>query len=763
MIARVGVSRTVDPIAEHAPGRIRVLYIAGSGRSGSTLLASILGKVEGIFNAGEVRYIWERGMLENRLCGCGRRFADCPVWTDILSEAFGDAPPVPRDISRLQSGLTRVRHVPGLVVGRESGKGPAYESYRADLARLYRAAARVTGSHVIVDSSKLPTYGRLLGSIPDIDLNVVQLVRDPRAAASSWAASKVQPDRGVAGYMERLSPTHSALLWDLWNSTARSFLSRPSTEYMTLRYEDFVAQPLESIRRIVELLGMGDAELPFVDATTVNLGPNHTVAGNPDRLKAGVVPIKAGAGSRLRKRDQALVTAVTLPVLLRFGYPLVTAKAARGAEQIGIQHLPAPLRTWRRLQRHWRWGREEGFWRLVEEDQLDPRARLSGANRRRQWRRNNRIPPGSATPVYLVGLQRSGTNMVARALEANPEFEVRNESDKAAFDRFRLRPEPVIRDLVIRSRQRFLVLKPLIDSHRVDELLDGLGTPTDGKALWTYRCVDGRVRSALSKFGDNNLRVLRAISSGQAGDLWQAQRLSADSVELVRGLDLDRVTPETAAAVIWYLRNSLYFELGLDTRDDCLLVSYDRLLDDPEGQVRRVCDFLGTEFVPSMTAGIGRRAAPGRPPLALDPAVRLRCTELEQRLEDACSSRLPHVKQPGPSERAQAVAAPPGGIDERRRGTCRAGGLRPRHRHRGNVRRGPDNRLLFCRRSSTAWDRGAGSRSRQPGARSRFRHINRQGRRASHVAACRSSSLQPSRRAPSWSRPSSCSRDPSSP
>ena len=621
---------------------MRVLYIAGTGRSGSTLLANILGQVDGIFNAGEVRYVWDRGMVENRLCGCGRRFGDCPVWSEILLEAFGDAPPDAGAMSSIQSRLTRVRHVPTLVLGREAGKGPAYDAYRADLARLYQAAARVTTSDVIVDSSKLPTYGRLLGAMPEIDLYVVQLVRDPRSAAGSWAASKEQPDRGVPGYMERLSPLHSALLWDLWNSTSRSFLAAHSTRYLLLRYEDFVAEPLQSVKRIVELLGKGDAELPFLDSTTVKLGPNHMVAGNPDRLRTGMVTIKAGAGSgnRLRKRDQALVTALTMPVLFRFGYKLAPTKAATGPEQIGIQHLPAPLRTLRRLQRHWRWGREEGFLRLVEEDQLDPRLRLAGAYRRGIWRRRNPIRAGSTTPIFLVGLQRSGTNMVARALEANPEFEVRNENDGAAFDRFRLRPVPVVRDLVMRSRQRFLVLKPLIDSHRVDELLDALGTPSHGKALWTYRGVDGRVRSALSKFGDNNLRVLRAIALGRADDLWQAQRLSPAAGDLIQALDLERVTPETAAAVIWFIRNSLYFEIGLDARHDCLLVSYDALLDNPEPQVRRICKFLETDFVAAMTVGIGRRSSSGQPPVELDPMVRLRCDELERRLREACSSRL---------------------------------------------------------------------------------------------------------------------------
>jgi hypothetical protein len=84
------------------------------------------------------------------------------------------------------------------------------------------------------------------------------------------------------------------------------------------------------------------------------------------------------------------------------------------------------------------------------------------------------------------------------------------------------------------------------------------------------------------------------------------------------------------------MRNSLYFELGLDRRDDCLLVSYDRLLEDPERDVRRICEFLDTEFQPAMAAGIARRQPNTRGELAIDPAVRQRCSELERRLEETC-------------------------------------------------------------------------------------------------------------------------------
>jgi hypothetical protein len=626
----------VDQLNPQSMPRVRVLYIAGTGRSGSTLLANTLGQVKGVFNAGEIRYIWQRGMLENRLCGCGRHFVDCPLWREVLHEAIGPGTPDAQSMSRLQSMLTRVRHLPSLALRRDLRGSADFDRYRSVVSRLYRAIQHAAGSEVIVDSSKLPSYGRLLGLMPEIDLYVIQLVRDPRSAATSWARLKEQPDRGVAGVMERMSPLRSALLWDLWNSTSKPFLGPDSSRYLRLRYEDFVAQPRESVRQVVQMLGMADVELPFTDASTVMLGPNHTVAGNPDRLRSGPVVIRtdAGAAFKLRGRDQLLVTALTFPLLLRLGYPL-SARGRRPTETIGIQHLPAPLRALRRIQRHWRWGRQEGFGRLIEEDQLDPRARLASARRRQDWRRRHPIAPGSTTPVFLVGLQRSGTNMVARALEANPEFEVRNENDKAAFDRFQLRPLPQLRELVSRSRQRFLVLKPLIDSHRVDELLDGLNTPSAGRALWTYRRVDGRVRSALSKFGDQNLLVVRAIAQGRGGELWQAQRLSADSRKLIEGLDPAGLSKETAAAVIWYIRNALYFELRLESRNDCLLVSYDRMLDDAEGEVRRIGAFLDTEFQPAMIEGIARRGASAPEELAIDPAVRKMCSDLERRLEEA--------------------------------------------------------------------------------------------------------------------------------
>jgi len=64
--------------AEHGE-RLKVLYVIGWDRSGSTLLDNLLGGVDGFFSSVELHKIWQEGLTEGRKCGCGRPVAACPV------------------------------------------------------------------------------------------------------------------------------------------------------------------------------------------------------------------------------------------------------------------------------------------------------------------------------------------------------------------------------------------------------------------------------------------------------------------------------------------------------------------------------------------------------------------------------------------------------------------------------------------------------------------------------------------------------------
>ena len=81
------------------------------------MLANVLGEVPGYVSVGEVRFLWQRGIEQNRLCGCGEHFADCPFWNDVLDAALGpgSAAERPALAGRLHADLesrTRLRTLP---------------------------------------------------------------------------------------------------------------------------------------------------------------------------------------------------------------------------------------------------------------------------------------------------------------------------------------------------------------------------------------------------------------------------------------------------------------------------------------------------------------------------------------------------------------------------------------------------------------------------------------------------------------------------
>ena len=69
--------------------QVKVLFLAGKGRSGGTLLASLLGQLPGFFNIGELNRLWDWGLVSNFKCGCGLPVQECPTWHAILDAADG--------------------------------------------------------------------------------------------------------------------------------------------------------------------------------------------------------------------------------------------------------------------------------------------------------------------------------------------------------------------------------------------------------------------------------------------------------------------------------------------------------------------------------------------------------------------------------------------------------------------------------------------------------------------------------------------------
>jgi hypothetical protein len=300
----------------------RVLYIAGNGRSGSTILDIVLGQIDGFFAVGEVHRAFDEDVRERSLCGCGAPFRECETWRRIFEDAFGgfDGIDAPR-MSRLKMRFAAQKRLLSRRMGRlHPAKWSADLAwYLEHLERFYGSIRRVTGCRVIVDASKWPLYSHMLDRLPSLDPHVVHLVRDPRAVAYSWTRRKeFQP--GVL--LPRQHPVKTTAYWIVLNPAIRNLWAGRPERYRFLRYRQFATRPREVVEGLLEFVGEPGADLPFLDGNTVRIDPTHAVAGNVVRLRHGGVKLRVDDEweRRMPLASKAIVTSMTLPLLWRYGF-----------------------------------------------------------------------------------------------------------------------------------------------------------------------------------------------------------------------------------------------------------------------------------------------------------------------------------------------------------------------------------------------------------------------------------------------------------
>jgi hypothetical protein len=326
------------------PKPVKVIYIAGWARSSSTLLDVLLGGIDGFFSTGELRHLWQWGLGEGRLCGCGTPVPECHVWASIVEALYGDADgPLlrpPEEIHQLQRRSLRLRHLPRILLQRRGRpiRWSDLRSYAAILDRLYTAIAQVTGAQVIVESSKQPQDAAVLPLLERIEPFVVHLVRDPRGVAKSMQRKVLmQESTDDPVGMPTSGPASSTLGWMRANLATEAVRLRygPASSLL-VRYEDLVADPSATLERVADMVGLPFAGLRFVDFRTVELAENHTVWGNPSRFRTGRTIIRHDADwvDALGTRARQLTTALSLPLLPRYRYPLKTsARSSKESER----------------------------------------------------------------------------------------------------------------------------------------------------------------------------------------------------------------------------------------------------------------------------------------------------------------------------------------------------------------------------------------------------------------------------------------------
>jgi len=235
-------------------------------------------------------------------------------------------------------------------------------------------------------------------------------------------------------------------------------------------------------------------------------------------------------------------------------------------------------------------------------------------------------------PVFILGCQRSGTTMLARALGRSPYVDVIHENDSRAFRAVRLRERAITVGLLGRSRARAVVFKAICDSHLALRLLC---EHNDARAIWIYRRVDDVARSAARLWGDHFLHAVRTVLVEPRHAGWYGEHVTDGRMKQLTQLWRPDLGATSGAALVWWLRNSLYFDLQLETDRRVLLVSYDELCSAPERVLQSAFSFVELPWERRAIRGIGERDPQSATSLALDARIAAACRELGVRLDAA--------------------------------------------------------------------------------------------------------------------------------
>lgn len=228
-----------------APGRKRptVLYVLGSGRSGSTIIGIALGSCEGFVCAGEL-HLWLGKSGRSPLPGEARR----EFWAKVREQVeVPDGFPA-RGGAALEK-TSQALDPRSRLLGRR-----LRACYGRIQEQLFAAVASTAGATHVVDTSHFPRRARELQRLDGIDLHLLYVVRDAESVVASYAGDDRDfPRFGVL--------STNAYLWLTHLLALPVFLRHPREKRLLVRYEAFAADPEGVLREILEHSG-SDAALP---------------------------------------------------------------------------------------------------------------------------------------------------------------------------------------------------------------------------------------------------------------------------------------------------------------------------------------------------------------------------------------------------------------------------------------------------------------------------------------------------------------------
>lgn len=230
--------------------------------------------------------------------------------------------------------------------------------------------------------------------------------------------------------------------------------------------------------------------------------------------------------------------------------------------------------------------------------------------------------------VLVAGVQRSGTNMLMDVLERSIETDVYHETDPRAFDNYQMREPEVIEALARASRARVFVIKTLCELQSLDQLMRRF---SPARAVWIIRHYDDVTNSMARAFPQLTRPIKRMASRRQSAG-WPGDGMSDETHDHLRRLVHSEIDLHSACALMWYLRNVLYFERGFDADERILPIHYEDVVTVPAQVFPDLFAFLHVPYSAYAARKVVASSVRRNPPPSIEPGIRDLCESLYVRI-----------------------------------------------------------------------------------------------------------------------------------
>jgi hypothetical protein len=260
---------------------IKIVYIVGYGRSGTTLADILIGNLDGHFSTGELSFFAKNGIVDNEYCACGSRVNHCPFWNKVIKEWDSKRKLKIEDyIAYNYSYFRNKRIIPFFY--KLLLPDNRFQLFLEDTKVLYEIIYELNGNRTIVDSSKSPYRLWMLRKL-GFEIKVVHIVRRIRGVLfSTGKMLNVDPESGIEKEIKPRNQWHVIFTWTFANLLAVLFSK--GIKRIVVRFEEMVHRPMGALN-VIKPVTQGEVR------TYLNFGPftpGHIVAGGRMRMQKEV-------------------------------------------------------------------------------------------------------------------------------------------------------------------------------------------------------------------------------------------------------------------------------------------------------------------------------------------------------------------------------------------------------------------------------------------------------------------------------------------